>query len=345
MILGLIDEAARSGARLEPACEIVGLTSRTIQRWRKDEIGEDRRRGPLRPPANKLSEVEEKRILQVANCPEFRELSPKQIVPKLADRGKYVASESSFYRVLRANDLAKHRERSRPATGHKPRALLATGPWQVLSWDITYLRTTVSGIFFYLYMAVDIWSRKILRAEVHAQESMDVAADFIERTFEEAGVDPNGTAVHQDNGPPMKGCTMVVKMQKLGIQPSYSRPGVCDDNPYSEALFRTMKYRPDYPDQPFKSVEEAQKWVDAFVLWYNTVHLHSGIKFVTPEDRHEGRDVEILENRRRVYERAKSLHPERWSSGNIRDWTPVRAVVLNPDNLKTADATGRTLVA
>lgn len=344
MILGLIDEAVRSGARLEPACRIVGLTARTVQRWRKDDVGEDRRKGPQKPPANKLSQVEEKRILQVANNPEFRELSPKQIVPELADRGEYLASESSFYRVLRANNLANHRERSRPAQGHKPRELVATGPWQVLTWDITYLPTTVAGMFFYLYMVVDIWSRKILRAEVHAQESMDLAAEFIERTFEEAGVDPEGTAVHADNGSPMKGCTMVVKMQKLGLRPSYSRPGVCDDNPFSESLFRTMKYRPDYPDKPLESVEKWQAWVDAFKDWHDTVHLHSGIKFVTPEDRHAGRDVEILENRRRVYEQAKARHPERWS-GEIRDWTPVGAVVLNPDNTKTVDATERKLAA
>jgi hypothetical protein len=145
------------------------------------------------------------------------------------------------------------------------------------------------------------------------------------------GVDPEGLILHTDNGGPMKGSTMLATLQRLGIVPSFSRPKVSDDNPYSEALFRTLKYRPEYPGRPFDSLAEAREWVAGFVQWYNTVHLHSAICFVSPDDRHFGREHDLLKKRREVYEAARRRHPERWSTGKTRNWDPVRVVVLNPD--------------
>ena len=158
---------------------------------------------------------------------------------------------------------------------------------------------------------------------------MDLAAVFIDRSCYELGVDPEGLTLHSDNGGPMKGSTMLATLQQLGIVPSFSRPRVSDDNPFSEALFRTLKYRPAYPKRPFESIDEARAWVAEFVVWYNTEHRHSGVRFVTPEQRHAGRDAALLEARRRLYERARQQHPERWSRG-CRNWTPVGAVELNP---------------
>jgi len=322
----------RAGSRLERASEMVGISGRTAQRWQKQgEGGQDGRMGPRRVPGNKLSEREQQEVLKIANSTEYKELSPKQIVPRLADQGQYVASESSFYRILRKQGQMTHREPSRPASQNRPEAFVATGANQVYTWDITYLRSSLKGVFFYLYMIVDIWSRKIVGWEVHEQESMEYASLLMERSCEALGVDPAGLILHSDNGGPMKGSTMLATLQWLGIVPSFSRPRVSDDNPYSEALFRTLKYRPEYPRRPFETIEEARQWVRWFVRWYNTEHLHSAIRFVTPDDRHFGREPEILENRRRVYEEARRRHPERWS-GSIRNWAPVGAVWLNPQD-------------
>ncbi len=150
------------------------------------------------------------------------------------------------------------------------------------------------------------------------------------------GVDPDGLVLHSDNGGPMKGSTMLATLQRLGVVPSFSRPGVSNDNPFSESLFRTMKYRPGYPSQPFTSEQEAQRWVDGFVYWYNTEHLHSEIRFVTPDDRHYGREIEILNRRERVYTQAQQRNPNRWT-GSIRNWKPVAIVRLNPEKKRPSE--------
>ena len=329
MIADLVNEAVGSGARLRKAAGIIGLSARTIIRWRRDS-GEDRRRGPKTEPANKLSKQEREDILEVANSAPFRDLSPKQIVPLLADAGVYLASESSFYRVLREEKMLTHRQASKPPVSRRPREHAATGPCQVWSWDITYLHSSVRGIFYYLYMIVDVWSRKIVAAEVFAEESMEHSSRLFTKTCFIHNVLPEGLVLHSDNGGPMKGATMVATLDKLGVTASFSRPRVSNDNPYSESLFRTMKYRPGYPSKPFESIDHAQAWVDDFVLWYNTVHLHSAICFITPDDRHYGRQEQILSNRHQVYENARRQHPSRWSS-QTRDWNPVRLVWLNPE--------------
>lgn len=330
MITDLVNEAACGGARLEAAVQTLGLSVRTFQRWQTQDDGADRRRGPKTTPSNKLTAAERKKVLATANAPEFRDLSPKQIVPRLADRGDYIASESTFYRVLRDEDQLAHRESSRPATSRRPREHVATGPCQVWSWDITYLKSPILGQFFYLYLILDVWSRKIVAAKVYAEESNEHAAQLFRQACSRLGLDPDGLVLHSDNGGPMKGATMLATLQKLGVVASFSRPRVSDDNPYSEALFRTLKYRPGFPSQPFASVENAQRWVDGFAAWYNTEHLHSAIRFVTPDDRHFGREAAILAQRRRVYEQARQRTPDRWAQ-NTRNWEPVAAVYLNPE--------------
>jgi transposase InsO family protein len=212
----------------------------------------------------------------------------------------------------------------------------------VWSWDITYLKSALRGCFFYLYLVVDIWSRKIVGWSVEASESTDSAAELFRRICAELDLDPEGLVLHSDNGGPMKGSTMLATLQRLGVVPSFSRPHVSDDNAYSESLFHTLKYRPSYPSRPFESIEEARAWVADFVAWYNGLHLHSSISFVTPEDRHSGRDTLLLERRRHVYERARRRHPERWS-GATRNWEHVEKVRLNPEH--TAEAVYQELAA
>lgn len=329
MILGLINNAVDTGARLEKAAGIIGLSARTVIRWRRTGVHDDQRKGPSAAPANKLNEAERLHIIDVANSVSYRDMSPKQIVPKLADQNIYIGSESSFYRILKEQKMINHRQRSKPATHHRPNEHVATGPCQVWSWDITYLHSPVRGSFFYLYMFVDVWSRKIMAAAIFHEESMDLSAKLFTHACFAHGVQPEGLILHSDNGGPMKGSTMLATLQKLGVVPSFSRPMVSDDNPYSESLFRTMKYRPEYPEKAFDNLGHAQEWVDGFVCWYNTRHLHSAIRFVTPDDRHYDREHNILANRKLVYERARRRHPSRWSR-QTRNWNPVQQVLLNP---------------
>jgi transposase InsO family protein len=227
--------------------------------------------------------------------------------------------------------MQNHREPSRPATHTRPRAYRATGPNQVWSWDITYLKTGVKGQFFYLYLFMDVWSRMIVAAKVFPEESTEHSSSLFLSACQSQGVDPEGLILHSDNGGPMKGSTMLATLQRLGVIPSFSRPKVSNDNPYSESLFRTLKYRPEYPSKPFSTLEEAQGWVDTFVAWYNNDHLHSAIRFITPADRHYGKEEAILLKRQRVYQNARRKNPSRWSS-STRNWEPVKAVYLNPDN-------------
>jgi len=330
MIIHLIGKAVASGARLKKAADIVGLSVRTIIRWRKQGGGQDQRKGPLTAPANKLSKQEREQIIDISNSAPFRDLSPKQIVPKLADKGVYLASESTFYRILKEHKMLTHRQASKPAVSRPPKEYVAAGPCQVWSWDITYLQTSVKGLFFYLYMVVDVWSRKIIAAQVFAEESMDNSSMLLAHACMIHGIKPDELVLHSDNGGPMKGATMLATLHKLGVVPSFSRPSVSNDNPYSESLFRTMKYRPEYPSRPFNNIEQAQSWVDGFVFWYNTQHLHSSIRYVTPDDRHFGREERILSNRKKVYEEARNKNPNRWMR-NIRNWNPVHHVWLNPE--------------
>ena len=333
MILSLVDEAVGSGARLRSACHELGLSVRTIQRWREPDGGEDRRHGPVTVPANKLSVEERQAILETVNSPEFRDVSPHQIVPRLADQEKYLASESTMYRLLREQKQLTHRERSKPATSRRPNEHAATGPCQVWSWDITYLRGAVRGSFYYLYMIEDIWSRKIVGWQIHEEESMELAASLFRESCAYLKLDPDGLVLHSDNGGPMKGSTMLATLHKLGVVASFSRPHVSDDNPFSEALFRTLKYRPEYPSEAFSSLEHARVWVASFVTWYNTAHRHSAIRFVTPDERHDGRDKDILATRHCVYQLARDKNPERWSA-QTRNWKPVETVTLNPKRTK-----------
>lgn len=336
----LIEEAHTSGARREKACEEAGITLRTYQRWTGtgDRVKTDGRPLADRPdPANKLTLEEREQIVAVCNQEEFQSLSPAQIVPALADKNIYIASEASFYRVLKANDQLAHRGKTQePRKVDKPKGYTADGPNQVWSWDITYLASTVTGVFFRLYLVMDIFSRKIVGWEIHENETSAHASVLIQKACLSEGVRREQLVLHSDNGSPMKGATMLATLQKLGVVPSFSRPSVSDDNPFSESLFRTLKYTPAYPSKPFESLDSARAWVYEFVKWYNNQHHHSAIRFVTPQERHSGQEQKVLYHRQTVYGAAKERHPERWS-GNIRNWTPIKEVFLNPDKTKLSE--------
>ncbi len=338
-----IEQAHAAGARLKPACELAGIDVRTLQRW---QAGDGLVRGDGRPeavretPIHALSDAERAQILAVANEPRFAAVPPARIVPMLADEGVYLASESSFHRVLRAEGQAGHRGRAKaPQASRPPTTHIATEPNQVWCWDMTYLPARVGGCWFYLYLILDLYSRKVVGWEVHDRDEAEHAAHLVRRTALAEGIHEATTkpVLHGDNGATLKATTVLAMLHWLGIKPSYSRPRVSDDNAYAESLFRTAKYRPEFPVQGFAGLYEARAWAADFVHWYNVEHRHSGIRYVTPAQRHAGEDSTLLAARHEVYIRAREANPHQWS-GPTRNWTPVGAVMLNPERDSAADA-------
>jgi putative transposase len=331
-----IDIARSSGARLAPACEVAGIDMRTLQRWKAQDglkCGDARPQAQRPQPAHALTAEERARIVEIANESRFAALPPARIVPMLADEGTYVASESSFQRVLRAQGQTHHRGRARaPQATRRPTTHVARAPGEVWCWDMTYLPGAVQGRWFYLYLILDLYSRKIVGWEVHETDDADHAAHLVRRTALAEGVHAmcRKPVLHGDNGATLKATTVLAMLHWLGIAPSYSRPRVSDDNAYVEALFRTAKYRPEFPPRGFADIEDARAWAARFVHWYNVEHRHSGIRYVSPAQRHAGQDRKILAKRHALYQRAKATHPRRWS-GATRNWVPIGAVTLNPE--------------
>jgi transposase InsO family protein len=286
------------------------------------------RRGPINHP-KKLSLDERRAILDVALSEEFCDMPPCRIVPFLADQGRYVGSESSFYRILRCENLLTHRYRWKAPERLPCLPTQANGPDQVWAWDITYLPTLIRGKYYYLYLFEDLYSRMIVGAEVHTSENSDLGRETFYRAKQNAGLDTTVIRLHSDNGTAMRGWMIVATLQRLGLIASFSRPRVKNDNAHVESLFKTLKYCPHYPRKPFISLEAARQWVKAFVYWYNYQHLHSGLNYVSPYQRHTGQDANLLELRRRLYEKAKAQAPLRWSR-EVRQWNPAPAIELNP---------------
>ncbi|EPX56298.1 Mobile element protein [Cystobacter fuscus DSM 2262] len=325
-ILLRVDGLIRTGVPLKRIGSLLGVSLRTVQRWRASREVGDRRRG-VRSPVNRLSDSERERLLAILHSEEHRALSPRQLVPKMADEGLYLASESTMYRLLRAGPRWSRCAHGGDSTAPGLTPLLINAPNRAWSWDITYLKCPTRGAYLYLYLIMDVFSRRIMGWEIHEVESTQRAAAFIRRTCEANTIDPRGLILHSDNGGPMRGAITLSTLRELGIIPSYSRPHVHDDNSFSEALFRTLKNHPAFPEHPFRSPHEARAWLEWFSSWYNHQHRHSALCFVTPEERYSGQDHIILSRRRTLYECARGLHPTRWS-GRIRDWFPVGPVLL-----------------
>ena len=335
----LIDHIAQArvaGARLKPACAVAGIDARTLQRWKAGEgpAVDDRRPTAQHPaPSHALSEAERAQIVAVCNEPRFAETPPARIVPALADEGIYIASKSSFHRVLRAHGQMNRRGRAQPPrTSRPPTTHIASRPGEVWCWDVTFLPGQIQGRWFYLYLILDLYSRKVVGFEVHDTDSADHAAHLARRTALAEDVHAGATrpVLHGDNGATLKATTVLAMLHWLGIAPSYSRPRVSDDNAFAEALFRTAKYRPEFPLKGFADLDAARQWARRFVKWYNDEHRHSGIRYVTPAQRHAGQDRDLLRARHAVYQAARDCNPQRWT-GQTRNWTPIGPVTLNPE--------------
>ena len=336
----LVKEAITAGARKLKACENIGISLRTFQRWSK-ECRADKRKGALKSIPRKLSEEERRKVIETSCDKQFRDLTPHEIVAILAEKGIYLASERSFYRILNTENMLHHRSNSKPysKTG-KPDELKATGPDQVWCWDITYLRTPIAGLYYYCYMIKDIWTKDIVGWEVHDCEDVEIASNLFKKLKDKHSL--GGLKLHSDNGNPMKGATMIMTLYSLGVLPSYSRPRVSNDNPYIESLFKTLKYTAGYPGQ-FKDLFHARTWMANFVNWYNMDHRHSAIGYVTPAQRRSGEYKKIINTRNETMEQARKLHPERWGT-KFRVWNATEEIFLNP-NAETKDRLNQKSVA
>ena len=329
IILFVEDNSQKENIPLKSVCSITDVSYKTYKRWKQLDSLKDNRKGHPNLK-NKLTLSEKDKIVSICNEDEYCNLSPNQIVPKLADKSIYIASESSFYRILRERKLLTHRRKSKkPTKAKKPSSHTATGSNQVWTWDITYLKRDIKGMFYYLYLIIDIYDRCITGFRVEESQNSELAAEMVEDAVLKRGANTSNLVLHSDNGGPMKGSTMAITLDKLGIIKTFSRPSVSNDNSYSESLFKTLKYQLQNPLGAFQSLEEASKWAESFVKWYNDEHLHSGIKYVTPNQRFRGEDKTILKMRENLYKETMAKNPLRWINKSTKNWNRIESVFLN----------------
>ncbi|PPJ33468.1 hypothetical protein C5E41_02415, partial [Nocardia nova] len=276
-------------------------------------------------PANKLTMLERRRILDTLNSDRFVDLAPLQIYAQLLDEGTYLCSVSTMYRVLREHAQVKERRRlaRHPATVCPE--LVATAPRQVYSWDITKLAGPIKGQYFDAYVMIDIYSRYIVGVHVHTHESGVLATELMKEIF---GVHGIPQVVHADRGTSMTSKSVAALLADLEVTRSHSRPRVSNDNPFSEALFKTLKYGPEFPDR-FRSLTHARQFMDSFAQWYNHEHRHTGLGLHTPADIHYGLAADKAADRTAVLADARARHPQRFGTT-----TPPKCQRhANPDHL------------
>jgi putative transposase len=321
-----------------PTCAALGLPRASYYRSQRSQ--------PRRTPPRALTLAERQTALAVLHEPRFVDLAPAQVYTRLLDEGRYLCSERTLYRILDANkEVRERRDQLRHPVYQKPE-LLATAPNQVWSWDITKLLGPVKWTYFYLYVLMDIFSRYVIGWLLATLESAALAKQLIAETCRRQGIDPGQLITHSDRGPSMTSKTVALLLADLGVTKSLSRPQVSNDNPYSEAHFKTLKYRPDFPDR-FGSIQHGRGYCRPFFHWYNTEHHHSGIGMMTPEAVHYGRAPVVLAARQRILDGAFALHPERFVRNPPRHQEVPQQAWINPPKPKAPRdvAPGSTIVA
>jgi transposase InsO family protein len=290
----------------------------------------DGRKGAPKTTARKLSPEEREAVYQAANQERLADLTAEQVVATLAQESTYLASTSTFYRVLRERRALSRRQDSKtPVRSNKPPTRVATAPNQVWTWDITWLSAEVKGLYFYAYVILDLYDRTIVGWAIHDREDGQLARELFERACLEHGTHPQ--FVHSDNGGPMKSYTLVEFLYSKNILPTTNRPRVSNDNPFSESLFKTVKYRAGYP-RTFKTLIAAMTWFAGFVDWYNTKHMHSALAYVTPHQRRTGQDATVLASRNWTLALARATHPLRWGTRPAKVYAAPAEVVLNAES-------------
>lgn len=290
-------------------------------------------------PARALTEAEEDEVMATLRSERFMDVAPAAVYAKLLEEGVYLCSERTMYRLLAKVGESRERRDQRTHPEYTKPELLATAPNQVWSWDITKLRGPVKWTYFYLYVVLDVFSRYVVGWMVADGESAALASRLLTETCDKQDIEPDQLTVHADRGTAMKSKLLAQKLADLGVTRSFSRPQVSDDNPFSESQFKTMKYRPEFPDR-FPTKDAALEFCRQFFAWYNEEHQHSGIALFTPSQVHHGEAPAILEKRRAALQAAWEAHPERFVHGAPRPATVPAAVWINPPAATTApDAT------
>ena len=290
------------------ACSAIGIPRPTYYRWRN-----------LRPVALRkdpvscraLSEKEREEVLDTLNSERFADLAPREVYATLLDEGRYVCSVRTMYRILEQHDEVRERRDQLRHPAYKKPELLATGPNQVWSWDITKLLGPVKWTYFSLYVILDIFSRYVVGWMVARGESAALAKRLIEETVTKQEIEPGQLTIHADRGPSMTSKPVALLLADLGLTKSHSRPHVYDDNPYSESQFKTLKYMPEFPER-FGSIEDSREFLQTFFRWYNSEHHHTGIGLLTPEVVHLGKAEEVIAKRREVLRAAYQSKPDRF---------------------------------
>jgi putative transposase len=308
------------------ACEVLAVPRASFYRWQAPDPDEA---GPRPSPPRSLSAVERQVVLSTLNSSEFCDKAPAEVYASLLDRGTYLCSIRTMYRVLeKAGEVRERRDQLRHPTYRKPE-LLATGPNQVWSWDITKLLGPVKWTYFYLYVIIDIYSRYVVGWLLADRESTSLAKRLIAETVAKEGVDRGHLVIHSDRGSSMRSKPVAQLLADLGVTKSHSRPHVSDDNPFSESQFKTLKYHPEFPDS-FGSQEDARTFCRRFFTWYNDEHYHSGIALLTPSSVHHGRADQVVNARREILRSAYTQHPERFVLRPPAPQEPPKAVWINP---------------
>ena len=294
-----------------PACQALGVSRATFYRRQRSTPGHQQ---PRPTPARALCEAEREQILDVLAGPRFVDRAPAEVVATLLDEGHYLCSERTMYRILAADQPVRERRNQREHPQYTKPELVATAPNQTWSWDITKLLGPTKWTYFYLYVVLDIFSRYAVGWMVADRENSALAGRLIEETCHKQGVQPQVLTLHSDRGAPMTSKCTAQLLADLGVTRSLSRPQVSDDNPFSEAQFKTLKYHPGFPGR-FHDITTAIAFCRTFFPWYNTEHRHGGIAMLTPDDVHHNRTQSVLEQRGRTLQAAWTRHPERFVRG------------------------------
>jgi putative transposase len=324
------------------ACAVLAVPRSSLYRARPAPAVPEVAAPPAEPasrpaPPRALSPTEQAQVREVLNSERFQDLAPREIYAELLDAERYLCSISTMYRILAEHaEVRERRNQLRHPAYHKPE-LLATGPNQVWSWDITKLRGPSKGVYYYLYVIIDIYSRYVVGWLIAEVESAELAEQLIVETCAKQGVQRAQLTIHADNGSPMIAKTVAILLADLGVAKSHSRPHVSNDNPYSEAHFKTLKYRPDYPDR-FGSLADARHWARSFFAWYNDQHHHSGLGLLTPAVVHTGRAETVRQQHQAVLRQAYQAHPERFTKGLPRPAQLPEAAWINAPKAAPAEA-------
>jgi putative transposase len=316
-------------ASISHLCSALGLSRATFYRYIAPPkmTADDNAVKKSHPRA--LSEEERQRVLQTLNSEKHMDKAPRQVYASLLDSGNYLCSVSTMYRILREKKLLVERRNQLRKPNYARPELLATSPNQLWSWDITKLLGPAKWTYFYLYVILDVFSRFVVGWLVAPRERSDLAQDLIMQSCETQKIMPQQLTLHADRGSSMTSKSVAFLLSDLGVTKTHSRPHVSNDNPFSESQFKTLKYRPEFP-QRFGSIEDARAFCKDFFEWYNWQHYHSAIGHVTPGDFHYGRARECLEKRAEILRIAYEAHPERFPRGCPTPESLPEAVWINP---------------